>query len=121
MTEEFDKSLFGWGGTPVATCNCGRIHYVANGENMDDGELADLERKRGEDKKGIYVRRSEGDSVGIIEVGGVVHVWGCECGSLDKIENFLWSNRDWIIRYYKARTTREQKEASAISNNLEGI
>ena len=44
-SEEFYSAFIG-GGSPVADCEfCGRVHYEADGEFMEQGELEDLEKK----------------------------------------------------------------------------
>jgi hypothetical protein len=119
MTPEFERMLQ-WGGSPQATCSCGRVHYTNSGDFMEPGELAELETKRAADKDG-YIPDFENDAVSIATFNGVSHVLGCKCGSLERIETFLWNHRQPFIEYYQKRTARELKEATANALALEGM
>lgn len=41
-------------GSPVQSCDCGRVHYNSTGEFMDEGELEDLEEKHQKNPK-VYI------------------------------------------------------------------
>ena len=112
--------MLSWGGTPVGHCSCGRIHYQADGQFMDEGELERMEKNRKEAPK-RYFPRNDGDSVGVGVLGGVAYVWGCECGRLEQIEQFLWGNRDAILTFYRARLAREKAQAAAAEETLKGL
>lgn len=111
MTAEFED-LWDWCGSPVNTCGCGRTHFTGSGDNMDEGELASLLKKaKAEPDK--YVQDPDNDSVSSAEIAGKHFVWGCTCGHAERVEAFLWSNRDRFLRYYRARIEREKKELEA--------
>jgi hypothetical protein len=111
MTKEFEAML-SWGGSPTATCQCGRKHYVATGENMDDGELAALEANR-KAKPDLYIPDNASSSISVGDFNGVSHVFDCPCGSLDRLEGVFWNHRNAVIRYFHARTERELHDAQA--------
>lgn len=116
MTKEFE-AIISWGGTPAATCACGRKHYVGSGENMEDGELALLQAKHiaNPDR---YIPDHQNSSISVGTLNGVTAVWECPCGYFERMEEFLWEGRERIIAYYVARTAREQTEANANSSLL---
>jgi hypothetical protein len=116
ISDHFDKALQGWGGTPVATCQCGRIHFAESGENMDPGELDALKAKRKADPS-KYIT-AEGDGVGVITFNGVTHVWNCPCESLARIEEWIWAHRETITRYLRARLDAEAKAATEQAERL---
>jgi hypothetical protein len=118
MTPEFEKVL-SWGGSPQATCSCGRVHYTSGGDFMEPGELAGLEAQRKE-KPDRYIPTGD-DSVSITTFNGMPYVWECPCGALAKIEELFWTHRAQIIAYYQARTQRELKEATDNAAALAGV
>ncbi len=113
MTREFEE-LLNWGGSPQATCGCGRVHFTESGDFMEPGELDGL-RAKAKAEPDRYIGDSENDAVSIATVGGVTAVWGCKCGHFDRVEAYLWGNRDMFLRYYRTRIEREKKEAEASS------
>ena len=110
MTPEFEKILQ-LGGTPTAQCACGRIHYVADGTFMEEGELERLQANNKSDSKN-YIPDHDNDSIGIIDLNGVSYVWNCPCRLLDAVEGFLWDNREKFIQFYKQRSARERREVT---------
>lgn len=118
MTPEFE-SILSWGGSPRATCGCGRVHFADSGDNMEPGELDGL-RSKANTEPDHYIADGENDSVSIATVNGVTAVWGCKCGYFDRVEAFLWNNRAGFLAYYRKRMDREKKEAAAIESNLPG-
>lgn len=88
-------------GTPAATCElCGREHYDALGQNMDEGELESYEAKH-KDNPEKYVPNDGGVSIG--HINGVQVVWGCPCNKLARYEKFIWSHRYLIAKYLRDR------------------
>jgi hypothetical protein len=116
ISDHFDKALQSWGGTPVATCHCGRIHFVANGANMDEDELQGLEAKH-KAEPARYIP-GDGDSIGICTFNGVSHVWNCPCESLARAEEWIWAHREIITRYLRARLDAELKSATEQAERL---
>lgn len=110
MTREFE-SVFQWGGTPRAVCGCGRTHFTASGDFMDPGELESLLAKA-KDQPDRYVADYENDSVSIAQVMGRTVVWSCPCKFAERIEAFIWDNRDEILSYYRVRTEAAAKAAA---------
>lgn len=113
MTPEFEAILH-WGGSPQATCGCGRVHFTDSGDFMEPGELDGL-RAKAKANPDRYVADGENDSVSIAEINGVVVVWGCKCAYGERAEAFLWNNRNAFLRYYQSRIEREKKEAEALA------
>lgn len=121
MTPEFEK-MIAWGGTPVAQCLCGRTHYVASGENMDhDGELQRMEARHKADPK-RYIPDPDNSSISVGTFNGSgPYVWNCPCGALDRLEIYLWENRNAIVTYIRERAARELKDATALNEAVSGI
>ena len=117
ISDHFDKALQGWGGTPVATCQCGRIHYTGMGTDMDPGELEKLEAKRKAQPE-KYIPDPDNDSIGVVTFNGVTHVWNCPCESLARWEEWIWNNRELITRYLRARIDSELKAATEQAERL---
>lgn len=119
MTPEFEE-LFDWCGSPVNTCGCGRTHFTASGDNMDEGELIALNAKA-KLYPDRYTPDAENHSVSSADIAGKHVVWGCKCGHAERVEAFLWDNRDRFLRYYRARIERAKKEAEATAAELSKI
>ena len=52
---------------------------------------------------------------------GVTAVWGCKCGYFDRVEAYLWNNRNTFLGYYRARIAREKKELDTSAGQLASI
>jgi len=87
---------------------------------MDAGELDGLNAKH-KAEPDRYIPDGENSSVGITSINGVTHIFKCPCGSLDRIETFMWNHRRQFIGYYRARTQRELKEATNNAADLAGL
>ena len=48
-------------------------------------------------------------------------IWGCPCNSLSKFEVWIWTHRELIIKYLKARAADEKKEADELAANVGGL
>lgn len=118
MSPEFEK-IFCWGGSPQASCSCGRVHYASGGEFMDEGELERLQNLHKRSPK-TYIPTTD-DSVGIATINGASYVWDCPCEWDKRLENFLWSHRADIIAFYQARTQREMEAATKTAAALSEI
>lgn len=116
MTAEFE-ALLRWGGSPQATCGCGRVHFTDSGDFMEPGELDRL-RAKAKAEPDRYIADGDNDSVSSATLAGVTAVWGCRCRYFERLESFLWSNREVFLRYYRSRIHREKSEANAIEAQL---
>lgn len=59
------------------------------------------------------------DAVSAVEVNGTTVVRGCPCGWLAKFEDYIWNERERILRYYKARREADAKALADLSAALE--
>lgn len=86
----------------VVSCDgCDREYFAADGQyDWYDGELEDLIKKSEEDPD-KYIA-SEYDSIKTIHINGQQLVVDCKCGTIEKIEKGVWSNRDWIMKYIQS-------------------
>ncbi len=117
ITKEFEDSLQ-WAGSIVQECVCGRVHFVSEGD-YDAGEYESLHHKAKDDKDGDHYIEHECDFIRFALVNGAVpYVEHCPCGKLAVVENFLWNNRESIIKYFKARNAKEQAHAARFAENL---
>lgn len=89
-------------GSIRATCACGREHFESAGD-FDPGELEELWKdcQREPDR---YICQ---DHVSIIHVGGKQFVMGCACKGYMPYARFIWSHRQAILEYIKARSTQD--------------
>ena len=113
-SKEFWDAFTG-GGSPAMTCVCGR-HYIAAGHESGIGEteLEEANEAANAPNSKTYVRTLD-DSIGYIDLGDRIIVYGCHCGSDLAIERFLRINMEQIIKYYKLRqeATRQAAETQA--------
>lgn len=116
ISDHFDKALQGWGGTPIATCQCGRVHCATESRDItpEEREVFEKNRRQLPDR---YIA-GEGDGIGIVTFNGVGHVWNCPCESLARAEEWIWAHRETITRYLRARLDAEAKTAAAQAERL---
>jgi hypothetical protein len=103
------------GGSPVVTCHCGIVVYC-DSEHYNEGEFEGLEAQSKLFPGGFHFQGY--DSVGHRQIAGKTYVEGCPCKALEKLEAFLWSERDSISRYIYDRARAEAHELDLISNRL---
>lgn len=109
------------GGSPQATCCCGRIHFASGTRSEHDyGELERLQDEAAKEPD-RFVEDSQDDSIAIATIDGVPFCYGCPCGKLARYENFIWHNREMIVKYIKKRVTAEAAKASADQEALAGL
>ena len=101
---------------------CGREHFACGSKVIDyeDGELEGLQAKadREPDK---YVAHHDADSISWGDLDGKRVVWGCVCHRARRFEDFIWSHRDLIIAYLKARMKEDLSHAQEDAKHLEGL
>lgn len=101
------------GGTPAATCElCGREHFDANGEFMEEGELDDLLAKQ-KSKPEKYISHNGG--IGFGHIDGKQVVWDCPCNRASRFEKFIWGHRQIIASYLKARAQKATEHAQQLA------
>lgn len=114
----FTNQLMG-GGSAHLTCQCGKEHYCPDTMFRDEWE-SDLLPSWSEHCKQAKLENPDNvmlhygyDSVTYNEIDGKGFVYGCTCYNkgLAKYENWIWSNRDIIRNYLKARVEYEYKLA----------
>lgn len=118
-TEWFLDAFCGvMGGSPTAECGCGRTLY-SDSEYYDEGEREALDhRARRTPSRTVYLGY---DSVSHREINGVTYVEGCPCKGLERLEAFLWSEREAISKYIHRRAAYEAEELRKAADRLAGI
>ncbi len=96
------------GGTPVATCSCGTIHY-SDSLAYDEGEKEALEKRAALEPTRYYHQPYDG--VGVYEIMGRVFVDGCPCDYTFKLEKLLLSDRTSIAKYLRELAKLELQDA----------
>ncbi len=109
------------GGALSLECACGRTHFATRSEGFwDQRDLAELRRKAAANSA-YYLEDTKNDGLAGAEVFGSMLVWGCPCDRSKSVEDAIWNNREFLIRYLKARTAREKKEAEKLAGSLEWV
>jgi hypothetical protein len=125
------------GGSHHMTCGyCGREHYCPDSDSVWEGDihlggtdpgdrpeyLADALGHQAKDPEGAIIHYNV-DCVTTKDLVGIAFVEDCPCNGLRKYEEFIWSNRDSIRRYLKARVDQEAiwTEQERTKNKLAGI
>jgi hypothetical protein len=95
-------AAFSNSGSIRASCDCGREHFEPAGD-FELGELEELWKccQRDPDR---YVCQ---DHVSIIRVNGKQFVMDCPCKGYLPYAKFIWSHRQAILEYLKARATQD--------------
>lgn len=102
------------GGTPAQDCEfCKRTVYDQNGEYMEEGELAELEKNHIA-KPDEYVAFNGTVRYGVLN--GKTVVYGCPCNAAQPYEAFIWSHRHLIAEYL---TKRAMKLAAKAKDDTE--
>lgn len=116
---DFFVNVLSGGGSAHLTCQCGIEHYCPDTDCSEDWE-SDLipswrehcEEHKLDNPEGVMLHYGY-DAVTYSEIDGKNFVYGCSCYNegLVRYENWIWSNRDIIRRYLKARVDYEHKLA----------
>lgn len=99
-------------GTSSIDCQlCGRLHFAAGEQSCLSRE--EIERLRVLAKEHPdQCCESHEDGIAFGYIDGRQAVWSCPCGKLRRYEEFIWNNRDLIVRYIKARTQSDLATAN---------
>lgn len=101
--------------SPVIDCEwCGRVHFDANGEDMERGELGRLMTKL-DAQPDKYHTHDGGPHWG--HLCGLQYVAGCPCNRAAVLEAFLWQFR-FKSADYLARRARHELLAAAHMNTM---
>jgi len=103
-------------GTQAATCDCGRTHFDATGQFMEDGELEEMLRKA-QAPNAKMIGRDGGVSLGTWM--GRHRVWGCPCGWADRWSEELWANRLIVGQFFRKVAELQAKDAKEILDSLD--
>ena len=116
ISKFFDEAFLGsGGGTPVATCSCGRTTYC-DSDHYEEGEREDLDSSRNADpQRMLYI---EDDYVSIYVLWDITFVFGCPCGGLKNLENQIWHHRAQIAKYLAIRARANVADANAVLDSL---
>ena len=119
ISEHFWDALIDAGSLVVECEFCGRLHFAHEGD-YEAGELERLEAnaKKTPDK---YVEHFDRDVVSWGYLDGKQAVYNCPCESLVRWEQFIWNERDMILKYYKARMKTNSKNAQADLEKINGL
>lgn len=108
-------------GTPSTYCNlCGRYHFATGPQSCEDERELERLLRLADEKPNAYVA-SEYDSISCGQIAGMTAVYDCPCNGLRKYEDFIWENRELIIKYIRKRTAAEMKAAEKTADLLTGI
>jgi hypothetical protein len=107
-------------GSPDGDCQlCGRRHFASGSRSdIDAGDLANY-RARAQENPELYCE-SDDDGISFGFLDGQQVVWGCPCGRMRRYEDFIWSHREMIVTYIKARSKMERDEAQRALNLIGG-
>jgi len=87
------------GGSIVADCACGRVHFSRCETNdWENGELEEL-LKNEEKSPDKYIGTND-DSVAVAMISGVGFCYNCPCNGAARYENFIFDHESEIIKYY---------------------
>lgn len=122
-SEEFRDAVRD-GGTMCATdCGfCGRVHFVSGSGHGDysEGELEDLKAKA-KAEPDRYIQEGVYDCIPTGYFAGMNVVVYCKCNGLRRYEEWIWSHRDIILDYLKARTQKELDATRAVHRKVSDV
>jgi len=93
------------GGSSEVLCQCGRNHVAMRAwdgwDNDDDFDIAEakLQYEEQAEKDDMLILNYEYDSIGVMEVGGVIFVPECECEGWKPYMKFMVDNRRDIAEF----------------------
>jgi len=104
-SEEFyDAFSAGWGSNWV-TCACGRSYMTTHINNIAEEEDYLFFEQMCKEKPDMYID-TYNQGVSMINLGQD-YVDGCACGNVYRYEQWIWTHRDSIMKYIKARSAKE--------------
>lgn len=97
-------------GSCRAECeSCGREYFAVDGHyDWEEDELEEL-MKLADEEPDKYIP-VDYDSVESVYINGQHLVIGCKCGAIERIENGVWTNRRWILRYLQSMLMKKREE-----------
>lgn len=111
-SEAFDRAFGSTGGGTCGwvECECGRQHHsdVFLTQYAEDEEIASFNdfKEMALEKPDQYILW-ESEWISHYNFGGMPVVWGCPCKGSIKLENWIFYNRDGILRYLAGIATNE--------------
>lgn len=93
-------------GAPSLDCTCGRTHHAPDSPEISPADAARMRAEARAYPKGFVIHEGVEFVTGVM-VNSAVVVDGCECNWLARFEDHIWSEREQILRYYKARRDAE--------------
>ncbi len=109
-TKEFDQTFTRGGGTAMVCDFCGREHVALLSPSLDDDDISHL-TQLAEKNPDYYVLEADYNAIEYGEIGSIMFIPGCPCKGADKYEEFIWHERERIMTYIDARSTRELTES----------
>ncbi len=120
-TAQFDEifSGHGYGGISIF-CHCGRTHFHDD-PNAGDWEPGELQKlcKYALEKDSKYIAHRDG--VSAADIDGLVIVWGCECGWLERFEKLIWQERERIMKYFSLRYRTETAVLNRVGDHIRDV
>lgn len=101
-SEHFSEAFGSGIGSPMLECNCGRTHYAPDSEFIEQSEADEMIAASKAKPDRVIVHQGD-DGVSAAVINGATMVRGCPCGWLAKFEDYIWNERERILRYYKLR------------------
>lgn len=115
------EDLVCFGGTPSGDCQlCGRCHFAGGSESCEEPEELDRLRKLAQEQPEKYIE-SEDDSLGLGWIDGHQIIWGCPCKKVERYEQFIWDNRELIVKYIAGRNAAIAAEAAKLTTELSSV
>jgi len=115
-SEIFEKVFDTRGSGCVRKCACGITYFDGSDWSaFYEGELEELRRKAQEtpDK---FVEWNQ--SVGCMEIGGQSIVYGCNCDTAQKYEQFIVNYSEQLAKYLNMRAAALRRKAGMIGVNI---
>lgn len=100
---------------------CGRTHFCTGGGSFEDDAEIEKYRKYAEQKPEQYCEDSDSDGLSFGTINGMQVVYGCPCNKLRKYEDFIWEDRERIIKYIRRRTEKELESSKKTAEILAGL
>lgn len=111
-SKEFINSLGAGVGSPRLACGfCGREHYCPDSPGISDEEKTSATYLHEVDPDGVILHHNV-DSVSANILNGIEFVVECPCNGLRLYEDFMWNERETIIKYIKAKSQRLAEEST---------
>ncbi len=109
-SEDFLDAFSGGSAGMIVDCDfCGRVYFSTNDNgDYEEGELEDLRAKAEKDPDG-YIEVDYFTSR--VEVDGKTYAYGCKCNKVRRYEDWIWHNREAIVKFLKAKTEKRFKAA----------